>query len=184
MYPRFTRGMTRTIQTFSPDNNVPSPANVAIALGSNMGDTFTILAGAFKRLENTSGIQIIARSSWYKTAPIGEPEQSDYLNACAILQVAMSPEAVLAILMKIEQEFGRVRNVRWGPRTLDLDILLYENMIVDTPDLQIPHPRMVERAFVLIPLAEIAPLWIEPISGNTISQLVQKLDASQVIRLA
>jgi 2-amino-4-hydroxy-6-hydroxymethyldihydropteridine diphosphokinase len=150
----------------------------AIALGSNIGESQAILEGALKTLEQTPGITIKAKSSWYKTAPVGGPSQPDYLNGAAILQVQLSPEQLLKTLLEIEQEFGRVRQERWGPRTLDLDILLFDDLIVETPDLQIPHPRMTERAFVLVPLAEIAPDWIEPVTGEPISQLVQKLDAS------
>ncbi|MFZ4640626.1 MAG: 2-amino-4-hydroxy-6-hydroxymethyldihydropteridine diphosphokinase [Nodosilinea sp.] len=153
---------------------------VALALGSNIGDSRATLEAALLRLGNTPGVDLVSRSSWYKTAPIGGPEQPDYVNACAVLKVGISPQQFLLKLLAIEQEFGRVRTVRWGSRTLDLDILLYADIIMDTPDLKIPHPRMVERAFVLVPLVEIAPAWIEPVSGETIAQLVQKLDTSAV----
>jgi 2-amino-4-hydroxy-6-hydroxymethyldihydropteridine diphosphokinase len=152
----------------------------AIALGSNIGASQAILEGALKTLEQTPGITIKAKSSWYKTAPIGGPSQPDYLNGAAILQVQLSPQQLLKTLLEIEQEFGRVRQERWGPRTLDLDVLLFDDLIIETPDLQIPHPRMTERAFVLVPLAEIAPDWIEPVTGEPISQLAQKLDSSEV----
>jgi 2-amino-4-hydroxy-6-hydroxymethyldihydropteridine diphosphokinase len=94
--------------------------------------------------------------------------------------VQLSPQKLLDTLLNIEQEFGRVRQKHWGPRTLDLDILLFDDLILETPDLQIPHPRMTQRAFVLVPLAEIAPDWIEPVSREPISQLLQKLDCSNV----
>lgn len=152
----------------------------AIALGSNIGESQAILEGALKTLEQTPGITIKAKSSWYKTAPVGGPSQPDYLNGAAILQVQLSPQQLLKTLLEIEQEFGRVRQERWGPRTLDLDVLLFDDLILETPDLQIPHPRMTERAFVLVPLAEIAPDWIEPVTGEPISQLAQKLDSSEV----
>lgn len=87
---------------------------------------------------------------------------------------------MLEVLLTIEQKFGRVRQERWGPRSLDLDLLLYDDLIIDTPTLQIPHPRMQERAFVLVPLAEIAPDWLEPISGYVIRELVKKVDCSDV----
>ena len=155
---------------------------VAIGLGSNLGDSLAILEGAFESLQNTPKVQVVGGSSWYKTAPMGGPKQPDYLNACAVLNVEMTPEHLLATLMSIEQSFDRVREVRWGPRTLDLDILLYENKIIDMPHLQIPHPRILERAFVLVPLAEIASDWTEPVSGKTIGQLAKKLDTSKIIR--
>lgn len=152
----------------------------AIAFGSNIGESLAILEGAMKSLEKTPGITIKAKSSWYRTAPVGGPSQPDYLNGAAILEVQLSPQKLLDTLLNIEQEFGRVRQEHWGPRTLDLDILLFDDLILETPDLQIPHPRMTQRAFVLVPLAEIAPDWIEPVSREPISQLLQKLDCSNV----
>jgi len=156
------------------------PSRSAIALGSNIGESEAILEGALKTIEQTPGITIKAQSSWYKTAPVGGPSQPDYLNGAAILQVQLSPQKLLKTLLKIEQKFGRVRRERWAPRTLDLDLLLFDDLIIETPELEIPHPRMTQRAFVLVPLAEIAPDWIEPVTGESISQLAQKLDFSEV----
>ena len=152
---------------------------VALALGSNLGDSEAILAGAIAQLAITPGIKLAARSSWYRTKAVGPP-QPDYINGCAILQVQMSPELLLEILLATEQQFGRIRQERWGPRSLDLDLLLYDEVILNTPNLQIPHPRMTERAFVLVPLAEISPDWIEPVSGYTIKKLVKDVDCSDV----
>jgi 2-amino-4-hydroxy-6-hydroxymethyldihydropteridine diphosphokinase len=151
----------------------------AIALGGNIGDSYQILEAAIETLATTPGIKLHAKSSWYRTKAVGPP-QPDYLNGCAILQVAMSPDLLLETLFAIENKFGRVRQERWGARSLDLDLLLYDDLIIDTPHLQIPHPRMRERAFVLIPLAEVAPDWIEPISGCIIRDLVKKVDCSDV----
>lgn len=151
----------------------------AIALGSNMGDSQEILESTLQRLDKIEGINLKTHSSWYKTAPIG-PRQPDYLNGCALLEITLEPHQLLETLLNIEDEFGRVRKERWGPRTLDLDLILYEDLILDTPNLIIPHPRMRERAFVLIPLAEIAPNMLEPQSGLTITQLLEKVDKSGV----
>lgn len=151
----------------------------AIALGSNLGDSRTILDNALKILAQTPGVTLQRCSSWYQTAPVG-PSQPDYLNGCALLDVQLTPEELLTSLLDIEAQFGRIRKERNGPRTLDLDILLFDDLILDNPNLQIPHPRMRERAFVLVPLAEIAPDWIEPVSGQAIAQLVQTLDCSGV----
>ncbi|MGK7901675.1 MAG: 2-amino-4-hydroxy-6-hydroxymethyldihydropteridine diphosphokinase [Hormoscilla sp.] len=151
----------------------------AIALGSNMGDSRATLEGALEKIDKTPGITVKTYSSWYNTAPIG-PSQPDYLNGCAILEVELNPQELLKTLLAIEDQFGRVRQERWGPRTLDLDVLLFEDLILETPELQIPHPRMTQRAFVLVPLAEIAPDWIEPVSGDAIAQLVEKVDSSGV----
>jgi len=151
----------------------------AIALGSNLGDSRAILEAAIVMLAKTPGITVTSQSSWYRTAPIGPP-QPDYLNGCVILDVQLTPHDLLQTLLSIEKQFGRERRERWGPRTLDLDILLFDNLIIDTPTLQIPHPRMTERAFVLVPLAEIAPDWIELVSGCAIAKLVQRVDCSGV----
>ncbi|EAW34399.1 2-amino-4-hydroxy-6-hydroxymethyldihydropteridine diphosphokinase [Lyngbya sp. PCC 8106] len=151
----------------------------AIALGSNLGDSRATLEDALKTIDQTPGITLKTYSSWYKTAPIG-PSQPDYLNGCAVLEVQLTPQELLTTLLAIEDKFGRVRQERWGARTLDLDVLLFGDLILETPKLQIPHPRMTERAFVLVPLAEIAPDWVEPVSGKVISQLVEKVDSSGV----
>ncbi|MEQ8756668.1 MAG: 2-amino-4-hydroxy-6-hydroxymethyldihydropteridine diphosphokinase [Coleofasciculus sp. G1-WW12-02] len=151
----------------------------AIALGSNLGDSSAILEAAIVMLAKTPGITVTSQSSWYQTAPVGPP-QPDYLNGCVIIDVQLTPQDLLQTTLSIEKQFGRERPERWGPRTLDLDILLFDNLIIDTPTLQIPHPRMSERAFVLVPLAEIAPDWLEPVSGCAIAQLVQRVDCSGV----
>ena len=152
----------------------------AIALGSNLGDSKHILNQALDLLSQISGIELISHSSWYETVPVGPP-QPNYVNGCAILETKLLPEDLLQILLKIEQQFGRIRQERWGPRILDLDILLYGDLILEMPNLTIPHPRMNERAFVLVPLAEIVPHWIEPLSGQTILQLSQAIDCSGII---
>lgn len=164
------------------DNSGGVASSCAIALGSNLGDSYTNLENALKILAQTPGMILQAVSSWYLTKAVGPP-QPDYLNGCALLSVQMSPEALLETLLAIEAQFGRVRRDRWGPRTLDLDLLLFDDLILETPSLQIPHPRMRERAFVLVPLAEIAPEWVEPVSGHAIAQLVQAVDCSGVRRL-
>ncbi len=151
----------------------------AIALGSNLGDSWTILEKSLALLNQHPNISVTARSCWYQTKPIGPP-QPDYLNGCALLTVSLTPYALMKTLLEIEKQFHRVRRQKWGPRTLDLDLLLYDNLVLETPDLTIPHPRMNERAFVLVPLAEIAPDWIEPISQKSIEELVKTIDTSGV----
>ncbi len=151
----------------------------AIGLGSNLGDSLAILTGAIDRLKTHPQIELIAVSSWYITAPVGPP-QPDYLNGCAMLETSLTPLDLLNTSQEIESEFGRVRQEVWGARTLDLDLLLYDNLIIDLPTLQVPHLHMCERAFVLVPLAEIAPNWIEPRSGNSIATLYNKLEYSGV----
>ena len=155
----------------------------AIALGSNLGDSQEILTAALQVLAATPGIAVQKVSSWYKTKPVGGIPQPDYLNSCALLAVQMLPQQLLKALLAVETKFGRVRKERWGARSIDLDLLLYEDLILDIPQLQLPHPRMNDRAFVLVPLAEIAPNWIEPVSGLAIAQLVQAVNCSGVIKI-
>jgi 2-amino-4-hydroxy-6-hydroxymethyldihydropteridine diphosphokinase len=158
-------------------------AKCAIGLGSNLGNSIEILENSLKILNTTPGITLKATSSWYETKPVGPP-QPDYINGCALLEVEQTPEELLVLLLAIELQFGRVRNQRWQARTIDLDLLLYDNLILDNPNLQIPHPRMTERAFVLVPLAEIQGDRIEPRSKKTISELLKELDCSGVRSLS
>jgi len=161
------------------------PIFSAIGLGSNLGDSEAILEAAVETLEGRSDIRLTARSHWYETKPVLPSEsqtipQRNYLNGCILAEVQLTPWDLLNTLLAIEAQFGRVRRERWQPRTLDLDLLLYNHLILNTPPLCLPHPRMNERAFVLVPLAEIAPDWIDPISGKAIGDLVQTVDCSEV----
>lgn len=150
-----------------------------IALGSNLGDSLNILKNAVNILANIENINLISQSSWYKTKPIGPP-QPDYINGCIVIKTDLQPGILLKKMLDIEQKFGRVRQEKWGARTLDLDLILYEDLIVKTPYLEIPHPRMRERGFVLIPLAEIAPNWIDPVTNLTVIQLQKRINCAGV----
>jgi 2-amino-4-hydroxy-6-hydroxymethyldihydropteridine diphosphokinase len=151
----------------------------AIALGSNLGPSAQTLAGAIAVLGQHPQMQGLVTSPVYRTAPVGPP-QPDYLNQCARFTTDLTPEAMLAVLLGIEAQFGRVRRERWGPRHLDLDLLLYGDLTVDRPGLQVPHPRMHERAFVLVPLAAIAPDWVHPQLDRTIAELRQQVATAGV----
>lgn len=153
----------------------------AIALGSNLGDPYHTLVSAMDRLDAMADIQVTARSPLYQTAPVGPP-QPDYLNACVTLLTALPPQDLLHRLLGLEADYGRVRQERWGARTLDLDIILYDDQIVAEDFLHLPHPRFRERAFVLVPLADIAPDWIDPITGQTIQTLCQGVEGQGVER--
>lgn len=151
----------------------------AIALGSNVGDSYAILKAALQTLDATPGIKVEAASLIYQTVAVGPP-QPDILNACALLTTTLSPRTLLDTLLQTEAKFGRVRRERWGPRSLDLDLLLFDAVILKEPGLQIPHPGLAERAFVLVPLNDIAPDWVEPVSGQTIAVLLQQVDCSGI----
>ncbi len=155
----------------------------AVALGSNLGDSQTILKSALETLDRTLGISVEQQSHGYLTKALtlpDSPPQPDYLNQCALLNTMLTPHELLYALLEVERQFGRVRQQRWSARTLDLDLLLFDDVILNTPDLQIPHPRMCDRAFVLVPLAEIAPDWVEPVTGATVAQLAQRVDHSGI----
>jgi ADP-ribose pyrophosphatase len=151
----------------------------AIALGSNLGDSQIIFDQALHRLHQMPEIRVEQRSPWYRTKPVGPP-QPDYLNGCALLQTTLSPRMLMQRLLQVEAEFGRVRGEKNGPRTLDLDFLWADDQTIESPELQLPHPRLAERAFVLVPLAAIAPDWIHPILGKAIADLLQTVDCSDV----
>lgn len=122
-----------------------------------MGDREAYLAGARERLATTEGIMLLRGSPLYHTRPVGKTDQAWFLNQVVEVETILSPEALLAVCQGIEAELGRVRHERWGPRTLDIDILTYGPVRSDDPRLTLPHPRMLERAFVLVPLADLVP---------------------------
>jgi 2-amino-4-hydroxy-6-hydroxymethyldihydropteridine diphosphokinase len=153
------------------------PSVAFIGLGSNLGDRRAILEGAIATLAATPGVSIRRVSAFHDTEPVGGPPgQGTYLNAAAALETTLEPLALLRVLQDIEVRFGRVRTVRWGERTLDLDLLLFDDRIIETAEVTVPHPRLAERRFVLEPLSEIAPEAVEPVSGRTVSELLGELD--------
>ena len=138
-----------------------------IGLGSNLGDRQINLNGAISALGQVPGITVRQVSTFHETEPVGGPPgQGMFLNAVALLETDLEPLPLLHVLQEIEVQFGRQRTVRWGERTLDLDLLLFDDRIIDTPELCVPHPRMRTRRFVLEPLVEVAPLlWTRSPTG-------------------
>ena len=150
-----------------------------VGLGSNLGDRRAMLDGAVAELGNTPGVRVLRVSSVHETEPVGPP-QPRYLNAVAEVETSLAPRALLDRLLAVETRFGRVRGERWGPRTIDLDLLLHGGLVIDEPGLSVPHPRMTERAFVLAPLCELVPEGRHPVLGRTFRQLLADLTTGAV----
>ena len=151
---------------------------VYLGLGANLGERRETLDAALAQLAAHPAIRVRTVSALLETEPVGGPPgQPHYLNGAAEIETDLAPAVLLAELKRIERDLGRRQGPRWGPREIDLDILLYGRLILETPDLSIPHPRLRERRFVLEPLSEIAPDAIDPVTGLTVRELASRLDA-------
>lgn len=148
-----------------------------IALGSNIGNREQHLKNALAKIEELGEfVKLEKISSFYNTAPVGYVEQPDFLNAVAKVKTILEPEELLSILQEIENSEGRERKIHWGPRTLDLDILLFDDMVINTDTLVVPHPEMTKRDFVLVPLCEIAPYAIHPLKKEYIKDIKEEYE--------
>jgi 2-amino-4-hydroxy-6-hydroxymethyldihydropteridine diphosphokinase len=157
-----------------------NPVEAFIAFGSNLGDRLAHMRAAFEMLDAHDSITCTARSSLYETAAVGGPPgQGPYLNAAVAIRTILEPAALLARCLQIESHLGRVRSEPWGPRTIDLDLLLYSDRIVESESLIVPHPRMHERRFVLVPLAEIAPAAMHPVLRCSVSTLLNRIPITE-----
>jgi 2-amino-4-hydroxy-6-hydroxymethyldihydropteridine diphosphokinase len=158
-------------------------ADALIALGGNVGDARATLRKAIELFCDGSDVRLIARSSDYRTPPWGDENQAPFVNLCIEVETSLTPRALLVRAQQIERSLGRVRakDRRWGPRTADLDILAYDDVSLDEPDLKLPHPRLFERAFVLVPLAEIAPDRV--IGGVRVRDALARADTAGIERL-
>ncbi|MFC1606330.1 2-amino-4-hydroxy-6-hydroxymethyldihydropteridine diphosphokinase [Candidatus Latescibacterota bacterium] len=153
-----------------------------LGLGSNIGDRFGHLKEAVFRLNASDGIKVTAYSAVYETDPVGGPEQPDFLNAVVEIETTLDTGDLLDRCLETEHEMGRKREVLWGPRTIDIDVLLFGGELEMTERLTVPHPHMCERAFVLVPLADIAPDAVHPLTGTTICELLTTVDYSGIRR--
>jgi len=158
-------------------------ASALIALGGNVGNTRATFARAIDEICRKAQATLTARSADYQTPPWGDVAQPAFINACIAIDTALAPRALLATLHDVERMFGRdrARESRWGPRTLDLDLIAYDDVALDTPELTLPHPRLFERAFVLVPLAEIAPDRV--IAGRPVREALSGVSSDGIVRL-
>ncbi|WP_455951592.1 2-amino-4-hydroxy-6-hydroxymethyldihydropteridine diphosphokinase [Eubacterium sp.] len=148
---------------------------VILSIGSNMGDKEAYLNGAIDGIYDNDNCRINTISKFIETEPYGPVEQDNFLNGCLEIETLYSPEELLEVIHDIELQANRTREIHWGPRTLDIDIIFYENQIIDLPDLKIPHIEMHKRLFVLEPLKTIAPYWVHPIYKKTVEQLLEEI---------
>ncbi len=158
-----------------------------MGFGSNQGESVRICLEAIECFRNHPLISVLKVSSLYRTHPVGLMDQEWFVNGAFLCETRLSPLDLLDFCLQVESRFGRVRQIRWGPRTLDLDILFFGQQVLDLPLLQVPHPRLHERRFVLVPLAEIAPFWKHPQRQMTITQMLSHLSPregdQEVIRM-
>jgi 2-amino-4-hydroxy-6-hydroxymethyldihydropteridine diphosphokinase len=155
------------------------PVIAYIGLGANLGDPRAQVEEAVRRLREAEEVELLRVSALYLTPPLGPPGQPWYVNAAVQVKTRLTPEEVMRLLIGIETAMGRVRDERWGPRLIDLDLLLYNGEIITGPDLTVPHPEMHRRAFVLAPLAEIAPDAWHPVLKKTARELLEELEAGE-----
>ncbi|MBT3184473.1 MAG: 2-amino-4-hydroxy-6-hydroxymethyldihydropteridine diphosphokinase [Nitrospina sp.] len=153
-----------------------------IGIGSNLGIPAENCEQAIRLLHTPPGIEVIARSSLYESEPVGKIEQDWFVNTAVAIRTSLTPEALLNALFKIEKTLGRERREKWGPRIIDLDILAYEDRVIHTTALTLPHPEMTKRRFVLLPLSEFAGDYMHPVENKTIHTLLQELPESPQVK--
>lgn len=153
-----------------------------LGLGSNLGDRRRNIEGAIKLMAQRKNIKVREVSSLYETEPVGYEDQRWFINGVLKVETTLKPRELLEALKEIEEALNRKRDLRWGPRTVDLDILLYDDLKIEAQDFVIPHPEMHRRAFVLVPLAEIAPDLLHSVMGRSVSELLADLPQTKVVK--
>lgn len=160
-------------------DGMPAGFDAVLALGTNIGDRAGNIADALRRISADGAIRVVARSRLYRTAPWGVTDQDWFLNACAGIETRLDPQALLRRCQDVENDMGRVRTQRWGPRIIDIDIIAIRDRQVAEPNLTVPHPLISERAFVLVPLKDIAPDM--RLGGRSLDDMLGRLDARDVV---
>ena len=158
-----------------------TPVRAFLGLGGNIGDPAAAMAAAIRTLDADSRLEVVAVSSVYRTPPWGVTDQPDFLNTVAAINARMGARDLLELCLEVEASLKRVRDIRWGPRLIDIDILLFGEARIDEEGLHVPHPRMLERAFVIVPLAEIDADVI--VDGRTVREWAQALDTEGIVKL-
>lgn len=164
----------------APPYHTQRRARAFLGLGGNIGDVRATIRDALAALD-AGGARLVSRSADYETPPWGKTDQQAFVNACAVVETALAPHELLALCLDVEKRLGRVRLEKWGPRVIDIDVLAYEQRVIATPDLIVPHRYMLERAFVLVPLAEIAPDLV--VGGESVAEHARHFDATGIVRL-
>jgi 2-amino-4-hydroxy-6-hydroxymethyldihydropteridine diphosphokinase len=170
--------MTKTADVVQAKPGPGAAFDATLGLGSNIGDRVGNIEAAIERLTADGAVKLVARSRFYRTAPWGVTDQDWFVNACVAVKMEGSARNLLRRCQAVENDMARVRTRRWGPRNIDVDILTFRDQTINEPDLVVPHPRIAERAFVLVPLRDIAPAIT--VGGASIDEMLSKLDASDV----
>jgi len=157
-------------------------SKVLVGVGSNLGDREFLIRKAVEAMRDLPRTLVVRVSSLYDTDPVGEVDQPPFLNAVVWIETTLEPRELLWQLLLIEKRMGRVRSQRWGPRPIDLDLLFYAEDSIDEPDLKVPHPEAERRAFVLLPILELDPDFVHPITGESIRKMIKKLPPNPPVR--
>ncbi|MBI4666953.1 MAG: 2-amino-4-hydroxy-6-hydroxymethyldihydropteridine diphosphokinase [Nitrospinae bacterium] len=155
-----------------------------LSLGSNVGDRAGYIRAAVELLIAGGGAALAATGRFYETEPVGEKDQPWFVNTAIMIETSMTPEGLLARLKQIEKQMGRIDTGRWGPRVIDMDIIFYDGLVMDTAELKIPHPLAHARRFVMAPLADMAPEFVHPALGRTVKGILSSIaDDGQTVRV-